>query len=291
MNVLINRIDIRIRDPFVVTDHENKIYYLYGTTDKNAWKGEAEGFNAYKSSDLENWEGPFPVFRPDENFWSDRNFWAPEVYFYDGKYIMFASFKAENKCRGTQVLSSVHPLGPFKPITEEPVTPRNWECLDGTLFIDHEENPWMVFCHEWIQIKDGKICAMKLSKDLRKAVSAPVTLFSASEAKWPRRGKHYITDGPYFHHNKQGELLMIWSSTGEKGYAIGIARSKSGDILGPWEHEEETLFAENGGHGMLFKTFNDELMLTFHAPNDTPQERPVFFPVKEVEGLLVLDTD
>lgn len=291
MNNLIHRKDIRIRDPFVVTDYENKVYYLYGTTDQNTWEGKAEGFNAYRSTDLENWEGPFPVFRPDENFWSDRNFWAPEVYFYNGKYIMFASFKAENKYRGTQVLSADHPLGPFKPITEEPVTPRDWECLDGTLFIDDDNNPWMVFCHEWIQVKDGKICAMQLSKDLKKSISEPITLFSASEAKWPRRGENYVTDGPYLYRNKQGELLMIWSSTGEQGYAIGIARSKSGEIQGPWQHEEKPLFAQNGGHGMLFKTFNDELMLTFHEPNDMPNERPVFYPVKEVDGLLILDHD
>lgn len=288
---MINRKDIRIRDPFIITDHENKVYYLYGTTDKNTWDGEAEGFNAYKSTDLENWKGPFPVFRPDDNFWADRHFWAPEVYLYDGQYVMFASFKAENVCRGTQVLKSDHPLGPFKPITDGPVTPRDWECLDGTLFIDNDNAPWMIFCHEWVQVGDGKICAIKLSKDLREAVSEPVILFSASEATWPKRGDHYVTDGPFLYRNKQNELLMLWSSTGEKGYAVGLARSRSGDILGQWEQEEDLLFAENGGHGMLFNTLTNDLMLTFHAPNELPNERPAFYPVQEVDGLLELEHD
>lgn len=285
---MINREDIRIRDPFIVRNDETKTYYLYGTTDENTWEGKAEGFNAYRSKDLEMWEGPFQVFKPNTDFWSDRHFWAPEVYLYNGKYIMFASFKSENKYRGTQVLSAESPLGPFIPITDEPVTPRDWECLDGTLFIDEEGQPWMIFCHEWIQVKDGKICAMKLSRDLRQAISEPISLFHASEEKWPKRGENYVTDGPFLYRNKQEELLMIWSSSGEKGYAIGIARSKSGNILGPWEHEQETLFAENGGHGMLFETFDQQLMITFHAPNDLPNERPVFYPVEEENGWLVL---
>ncbi len=67
-----------------------------------------------------------------------------------------------------------------------------------------------------------------------------------------------------------------------------LARSRSGHILGLWEHEEETLFAENDGHGMLFETFDKQLMLTFHAPNDLPNERPIFHPIEEKDGLLVL---
>ena len=201
---------------------------------------------------------------------------------------MFASFKSENKCRGTQVLRSDNPLGPFAPITSEPVTPRDWECLDGTLYIDKEDNPWMVFCHEWIQVKDGKIYAMRLSKDLSEAISKPTLLFCASEAKWVKKGTNYVTDGPFLYQNEQDELLMIWSSSGESGYAIGIARSWSGNILGPWEHEEDTLFAENGGHGMLFETFDKQLMITLHVPNNLPNERPFFYPVAEENGLLVL---
>ena len=30
---MIKKSDIRIRDPFIYTDFENKCYYMYGTTD------------------------------------------------------------------------------------------------------------------------------------------------------------------------------------------------------------------------------------------------------------------
>ena len=49
---------------------------------------------------------------------------------------MFASFKAAGVCRGTQILVADHPKGPFVPHSDGPVTPRDWECLDGTLYVD-----------------------------------------------------------------------------------------------------------------------------------------------------------
>ncbi|RKL66247.1 glycoside hydrolase [Salipaludibacillus neizhouensis] len=278
--------EIRIRDPFVLPDKEKKLYYLYGTTDENVWDGDGTGFDAFTSADLENWEGPVQVFRPTKEFWATKHFWAPEVYYLNEKYYMFASFKSEDQCRGTQVLISKNPLGPFVPLTNKPVTPENWECLDGTLYIDNHNNPWMIFCHEWIQVQDGEICAIQLSEDLREAVSNPVILFRASEAKWTRgENNNYVTDGPFLIKDSQGQLKMLWSSIGEKGYAIGVARSESGNILGPWVQEAEPLFAESGGHGMLFETFEKDLLLTIHSPNSTPNERPCFFSVVDDNGL------
>ncbi|WP_100407352.1 glycoside hydrolase family 43 protein [Bacillus solitudinis] len=280
--------EIRIRDPFILPVASEQTYYLFGTTDDNVWEGTATGFDVYTSKDLTNWDGPYPAYRPYKNFWADRHFWAPEVYFYQGRYYMFASFKSEDRCRGTQVLVADKPVGPFTLLTDDPVTPKDWECLDGTLYIDELDNPWMIFCHEWLQIEDGTICAIPLSSCLSKASGEPVTLFSASNAKWTRGDKNYVTDGPYLYKNSQGVLLMLWSSIGDNGYAIGISRSTTGSILGPWDHDETPLFGENGGHGMLFRSFQDELLLTIHSPNRSPNERPVLFSVKEESGTLVL---
>jgi arabinan endo-1,5-alpha-L-arabinosidase len=282
--------EIRIRDPFILTVNKDNSYFLYGTTDENAWDGKGTGFDVYKSRDLENWEGPFPAFRPASDFWADHHFWAPEVYFYEERYYMFATFKAEGKSRGTQILVSDDPLGPFIPLTEAPVTPKYWECLDGTLFIDENNEPWMVFCHEWLQVQDGEMCAIRLSKNLQSADGDPIILFRASEAGWtsPVREKtEYITDGPFLYRNEQGELLMLWSSKSTKGYAVGVSRSQTGNILGPWIHENDALLDDDGGHAMLFKTFNGELMLTIHAPNETPFERPVFISVEEQDGIII----
>lgn len=274
--------DIQIRDPYVVLIDGK--YYLYGTTDKNCWADKAVGFDAYVSDDLEHFEGPFPIFRPEPDFWADRNFWAPEMHVYRGEYYLFASFKAEGVCRGTQILKADSPLGPFKPWSDGPVTPRDWECLDGTLYIDEDEQPWMVFCHEWQQIKDGTMCAIPLTEDLRAAEGEAVTLFRASDPEWVTSHPFpdtYVTDGPFLYRTKENELIMLWSTFCETGYAITYAESLSEGVLGPWKQRKTPLFDRDGGHGMLFTDKNGQLMLSIHSPNDTPNERPLFISIRD----------
>jgi arabinan endo-1,5-alpha-L-arabinosidase len=278
--------DIHIRDPFVLPVAAEQRYYLYGTTGPQAWTNSAAGFEHYTSPDLQRWEGPLPTFRPPTGFWADRNFWAPEVHVYRGRYYLFASFKAEGVCRGTQILAADGPQGPFLPISDGPVTPRDWECLDGTLFVDAHDQPWIVFCHEWVQVGDGEMCALRLSDNLEVAIEPPHRLFRASEAPWAqdisskgRRG--YVTDGPWLHRLASGELIMLWSSFSTGGYTVGVARSTSGEILDAWQQVPEPLYAGDGGHCMVFRAFDGQLWLAFHRPNESPDERPQFLPLRE----------
>ena len=151
--------EINIRDPFVLVSEDK--YYLYGTRGATCW-GEATGFDVYVSRDLENWDGPFVCFENDGTFWADRNYWAPEVHAYKGAYYMFASFKNASVRRGTAILRADSPMGPFKPHSDGCITPKDWECLDGTLYVSRDGRPYMVFCHEWVQIGDGEIWAIML---------------------------------------------------------------------------------------------------------------------------------
>ena len=79
--------DINIRDPYILCSGD--WYYMYGTRAETCW-GAAEGFDCFKSKDLENWEGPFEIFHKPEDFWADRCFWAPECYEINGKYYLVA---------------------------------------------------------------------------------------------------------------------------------------------------------------------------------------------------------
>ncbi len=280
---------INIRDPFVVPAPAERRYYLFGTRGLDCWEGRPEGFDVYVGDDLQHWDGPLPAFRPAPDFWADRNFWAPEVHAYNGRYYMFASFKAGDVCRGTQILSADTLAGPYLPHTERPITPAGWECLDGTLHVDAHGRPWIVFCHEWVQVRDGEICALPLSEDLCRPVGAPVLLFRASQAPWvtpyPSR-RDYVTDGPFLHRTEDGGLLMLWSSFARGGYTLGLARSLSGDVCGPWAQDAEPLYCDDGGHGMLFRTLEGQLTLALHRPNTNRDERPVFIPLREEGGRL-----
>ena len=281
--------DINIRDPFIVP--ENGKYYMYGTRGKGCWTGEKTdgmGFDVYISEDLENWSEPKEVFSASDSFWGTHNFWAPEVHKYNGKFYMFASFKSADRNRGTQILVSDTPDGRFEPISDSPVTPDEWMCLDGTLYVDRNGKPHIVFCHEWSQIKDGKICEMQLSDDLSSPVSEPSKLFKASDPWWARKEcDHWVTDGPFLYRGESGRLYMIWSSFTDSGYVQAVCYSDNGEIDGNWCHDLPLLAEKNGGHGMIFRSFEDKLYLVLHRPNDNPLERPALTEIKEIDGKLV----
>lgn len=269
--------EINIRDPFILT-HEGK-YYMYGTRAKYTWGDGTKydyGFDVYISEDLEIWTQGKPVFEYYDGFYGVCDFWAPEVHKYNGKFYMLATFRIDDNTKGTAILVSDTPDGKFKVHSEGIVTPREWECLDGTFYLEGDI-PYMVFCHEWTQIKNGEVCAVELSKDLTHAVGKPFTLWRAGDASWKhdiRDYGAYVTDGPFL--IKKGEVLLsIWSSFYKGEYCEAIARSDNGRIDGTWTIDDGLIYEKDGGHGMIFTDFDGVDYFVFHQPNETPLERPV----------------
>lgn len=277
--------DINIRDPFVLVD--NGKYYLYGTRGSTAWIS-ASGLDVYVSDDLENWSEAIECFSVPENFWADKEVWAPEVHKYKGTYYMFVSLRSDKRNRATQILKSDKPEGPFLPFTDGPVTPEEWFCLDGTFYVDNEGTPYIVFCHEWVQVNDGEIHAMPLTDDLSAPAGKPVLLFRASDPIWADKDKDkYVTDGPFVYRTKGGKLLMIWSTFTESGYTQAVSVSENGRVDGDWVHKKP-LFDKDGGHGMIFEALNGKLYLILHSPNENPKERPVLIEIEEKDDMLIL---
>lgn len=266
--------EINIRDPFVLS-YEGK-YYMYGSR-----VGEQKGFDVYISENLETWSEPQSVFEYFDGFWGETDFWAPEVHEYQGKFYMFASFKPEHGCRGTAILVSAHPWERFVEHSEGAITPKDWECLDGTFYLSEPGKPYMIFCHEWQQIGDGAVCAVELSENLRSAVGKPFVLWHAGDAPWVanigwgRHEKNYVTDGPYLL-KTGGELLALWSSFDKNGYVEAIARSDDGTITGTWSVDEKVFLDGDCGHGMVFKTVEGRWKFVCHSPNRHLEERPCF---------------
>lgn len=290
---------IQVRDPFIVADPTTRTYYLYGTTGFGGADDSPLGFVVRTSKDLAEWSEPTVVFGRPKEFWAQDYYWAPEVHRYRDRWYLFGSFTEGKDSmypvrRGTQILVSDSLAGPFKPISERPVTPPDWNSIDGTLYVDEAGTPWIVFVREWLQVKDGEMHALQLSPDLTKSVGSPHLLFRASEAvwslpqPWERSPGCRITDGPWMHRTAAGDLLMIWSTVGAQGYTTGVARSPSGSVLGPWVQEPTPLYAADGGHAMLFRDFNGKLLMSLHTPNAVSKERAAFVPVREVPGGLAL---
>ena len=288
--------DIRVRDPFILPDQGT--YYLYAQGGNRQKDDNADfGVEVYRSQDLAHWSEPSQVFaRPKEGFWGKPPIWAPEVHKLDGAYYMFATFVGRAGGRGTQILRADKPEGPFVVVGDQANTPPEQGCLDGTPWIDADGTHWMIYCHEWTQIKDGGMLAVKMTKDWTTRIGEPITLFYASQAPWVRPvadKDKFVTDGPFLHRMKNGKLVLIWSSFVKgRGYGVGQAVSDSGAVAGPWRHVEKPLVGgggEDGGHSMIFRDFSGHLMLVFHQPNGSPMERAQIYRLKEENDVLVLD--
>ncbi len=282
--------DIHLRDPFVLLSDDR--YHLYGTRGPTVWT-QADGFDCYTSDDLVSWRGPFEIFHKPQDFWADRSYWAPECFFYEGSYYLIATFGADDRGVGIQILKADSALGPFELHSDGPVTPAGGDYLDGTLYVDAGGAPYLVFSGSFKQAAEGQMCVVELARDLKTTVGDIHVIFNAVDAPWARpfpfakdfgiEGEVYLSDGPFAYQTRSGQLLLLWSSFGPSGYATGIARSAAGGILGPWVHEAQPLFAEDGGHGMVFRSREGRLLLALHAPNSSGQERPTLIELIETD--------
>lgn len=293
--------DIYIRDPFVLVDQSQGMYYLYRSATENVFEisDSCGGVEFFKSTDLQNWDGPYKALTVPTDNWITGTIWAPEVHKYKGKYYIFATlnthldWKRSGKShtayrfRGTQIFWSKSPEGPFQAFDRVPHTPIDQMCLDGTLWVE-DGKPYMIYCHEWVEVEDGEMILRPLKKDLSAPAGDPVRLFCASAAPWVKDGDSYVTDGPFIYRTTTGKLLMIWSSfTEHGGYAIGIAESTTGRILGPWKHQEKPLYERDGGHGMIFRALDGRLFLALHSPNGGGLERAHFYEIEDTGETLV----
>ncbi|MET8981849.1 glycoside hydrolase family 43 protein [Streptomyces sp. NPDC004539] len=286
--------DMPLHDPYIVADPKTRTYHLYTSNEPSVTGVEGAGTMVYRSADLRDWEPPAVVFLAAEQagIWATEGAWAPEVHERAGRYYLFTTLHDEKRrlaegtyMRGTVTAVSDSLLGPFTVVDPSgPTPPGDLMTLDGTLYVDPAGQPWMVYAHEWLQTVDGTMEAVRLTPDLAGTVGDPVHLFRGSDAFWlneqipagrPYRLPPYITDGPQLVDTPAGGLLMLWSTyeknvPGEDGSLTGgyvqtYAVSESGDLVGPWT-QRRPLVREDSGHGMLFHTFDGELMMVLHRP-------------------------
>ena len=291
--------NIRMRDICILADERTRTYYAISSGRAPAKDGyRNSSVRAFTSKDLVNWEGPHTIFQTPKDLWGDVNIvniWAPEMHSYKGKYYLFLTFDTDSKFaeqwrdwlprvkRGSQVLIGDSPLGPFKPFQGHATLPPDMMTLDGTLWVE-DGVPYMVFAHEWVQITDGTIEYVRLKDDLSETAGEPKRLFRGSDAAWARKSPEWgcwVTDGPYLFRSKSGKLFMVWSSFSNSSYTTGIAVSASGKLAGPWKQQAEPIFSADGGHPMLFKRFDGQLMMVLHQPNKGGLERAKLFEMED----------
>ena len=286
-NVAAAESSFTVSDPFIWRDDAAKCYRLYQLSRMNDPVGA--GVMMRTSTNLTDWSAMTQVLRVPDSYGCSA-VWAPEMHVYKGAYYIFGTICTKlcptncvrpmaekgwqpkgnylRKRLSTYIFKADRPEGPFKVWSDGPIPPRDWATLDGTFF-EEDGKPYMVFCHEWTQMRDGTMDAVELTPDLTRAAGKPVTLFRASDlwkedaAKFPART--YVTDGPFLYRSKTGELFMLWSSA-RRGYLQIASRSASGKLRGPWT-DHTVIYENDSGHGMAFRTFEGTLAIALHSPN------------------------
>jgi hypothetical protein len=288
--------ELNVQDPYILADPDSKKYYLYankfncGKTPA-ARHGTGNTFYAMESADLITWSNPILIFEQNE-FWASEDYSAPEVHYHKGKYYLIASFSAPGKMRRCQALVAENPLGPFSPVGPEALTPPAWQCMDATLYVDRNSDPWLVFAHDWVQVYDGQICAIRLAGDLSSAAGDPIVLFRGSEAPWGDDFMYCKDEGggaakaPWVHRMKDGGLVILWTNCSPYGYAVGIAKSLSGEIFGPWQQYDKPLYCHDGAHASIFTRFADGMLMMplYHLGRNGPGITTIIEEVEEYNG-------
>lgn len=219
----------------------------------------------------------------------------PFVLVHDGKYYLYGtrSETCWDKADGFDCYISTNmedwdgPIEIFHKPEDFFATEKYWapECH----FYDGE--PYLIFSRTFEDVLEGQYWITKLSADLKHAVGEPQLIFNGKDAGWSRpipfakdvmgiEEDAFLTDGPCPIRLPDGTLGMTWSSFGENGYAVGLAISRSGRIEGPWEHVDEAVDEEDGGHGMFFDALDGTKYFVMHSPDEHFKEKPCFKKVK-----------
>ncbi|PAU95594.1 1,4-beta-xylanase [Aliifodinibius salipaludis] len=269
-------INVFFGDPYILTVGDT--YYMYGTSSDT-------GIEAYKSEDLQNWEGPvgatggFALHKSD--VYGEQWFWAPEVYHIDGKYYMFFSVEEH-----MAIATSDNPEGPFT--QEDPSVLRDHKSIDHHLFVDEDGTKYIYFAN----FKDGlEIWGAELEDDFSAIKEETLTKVLSQSQDWEKSKKKpvgTVNEGPYVL-KKDGRYYMSYSANHYASQDYGIGWAYAGEPLGDWTKSDENPIIQNPdslvgtGHSAFFRDKNDKLHIVYHAHFDTTEVHPRKGYINEVE--------
>lgn len=268
-NAQMLRSDINLSDPAIMADPVTKNYYMTGTAG-----------DIFKSADLEIWTTQPWALRTGSIAWVGKNhtapspgeIWAPELYYRNGVYYDVVTFTNHSaKTEGTNhvrrsihILKSNKPTGPFQPIDggDALYLPASKMAIDGTIW-EEDGKLYLIYCYEWVQAGDGAIEYIELKPDLTGTIGESHHICHASDGRaW---NTDAVTDGCFMFRTQTGRLGMIWTGWRSGVYVQGVSYSDNGKLSGKWSHSKCPITPDNHGHGMLFRTFDGQLLMSIHS--------------------------
>lgn len=241
----------RVHDPAIIKADDT--YYLFCT---------GAGIPVRKSTDLHNWEFPFParVFPaiPDwarEMIPNQNDFWAPDISYYNDKYHLYYSVSTFGENRSVIGLATNTTLDPeaedFEWVDQglvlESVRSNNYNCIDANLVLDEDDVPWLAFGSFWSGIKMRRLdyATGKLSTEdetlydlARRTVN-----FGAVEAAF------IIRKGDFYYLFVSFDFCCRGV---DSTYHVRVGRSEN--ITGPYVDRDDVELLDGGGTQVTFPT-------------------------------------
>ena len=259
-------------DPFVLPDGGS--YHVFAT-------GAQIGFFHWYSSDLVSFERDKAL---KKSSWVHSDYWAPEVYAWQGRYVMFYTGRwKKNRSLRAGVAFSGTPEGPYEDPLGEPLFDFGYAAIDGTLTVDDAGTPWLIYSRDCSEnYVDGRheshLYGVQLAEDLMSTVGDAAVL-TVPDAPWETAsGEYRWNEGPaVLRHGGKYYLFYSANYYASKEYGVGVAVADA--PLGPyvkqennpvlrWEEDADGRVTVSGpGHNSFF-TVGGELFTAYHTHTD-----------------------
>lgn len=263
-----------IGDPFVLRAPDGT-YYCYATS-------APDGFKAWTSSDLIDWQEAGYVYKRQPDSWGESDFWAPEVVFHNHKYYMHYSArwgKNQSLRMGAAVADS--PLGPFTDVFNQPMFDFGYAVIDGHVFFDEDGRKYFYYSRDCSEnIVDGRheshLYVLELNDDLLSFKGEPI-LITQPEQEWEiRSGVEWRWNEGPFVLKHDGKYYLMYSANfyASRDYSVGYAVAES--PLGPFikaAHNPilvspNTEISGPGHNSVTTSPDGSELFIVYHIHTD-----------------------
>jgi arabinan endo-1,5-alpha-L-arabinosidase len=241
----------RVHDPAIIKADD--AYYVFST---------GRGIPVRKSTDLINWETPFPsvVFGSIPEWARDKipgqnDIWAPDISFYNGKYHLYYSVSTFGQPKSVIGLATNKTLDSesedFEWVDEGLVIAstgaENYNCIDPNLVLDEDGNPWLAFGSFWSGIK-----MIRLDLETGKQSTEDDTLYSLAQ----RAVNSGSVEAPFV--IRKGDFYYLFVSFDfccrgvDSTYRVMVGRSET--VTGPYVDRDGVEMLKGGGTQVTFAT-------------------------------------
>lgn len=258
-----------IGDPFILTADGK--YFVFATSG-------GIGFNVWSSDDLVTFSSKKKALL--RAAWANGDYWAPEVYAYEGKYVMlFSARRTLDKSLRIGIAFADKPEGPYKDTMKAPLLDPGYAVIDASLFVDDDGTPYLYYARDCSEnvvgaYHESHCYVVPLAKDLMSLAGEPVKL-TAPDQNWELNiGDYRWNEGPVVVKHG-GKYYMYYSgnhfAVKEYGVGVAVADSPMGPFIKPetnplltYVQDGDKVTISGPGHNSFF-VVGDELFTAYHT--------------------------